>query len=507
MRQNLELRTQRMERTPMAIGRTRQLWLAAAAVTVAATAIAVPASLGRAASVKPTVRLLTGVRHIEAQRFGSGSHLYLPEAVYVAAVHGAFEVDATRHHGRIRLEQVSRSGSKVNRLRHIKTSGPANFLQGIPNFFHLVLTDSAGKVVTQSRSNFCPGADFTSQRVSPTSVDNPTFPQECGDYLTQSTVWGINDGWAVAPFFTLTASPSSAPDGNYTLTVSITPRYAKELNVAPKDRKSTLSLKVVTGGGCVDICPGQVARRHARSSGGGSRSGRSLRGTALPVQHNSGGLPDLVSLPAHGLSTSHAKQTGADFLNFGATIWNSGPGTFDVEGFRVNGRPTMKARQYIYRHGRSVRSVNIGHFEFDTRAGHHHWHLSDVARYDLLDAKGHRVVLSHKQSFCLAPTDPINLTKPGALWNPSSVGLESSCPTDQSLWLRETLPVGWGDTYIQRKGGQAFTITDVPNGRYEIRVTTNPHGNIRETTRKNNTSLLPVRLGGTPGHRTVTRVG
>jgi hypothetical protein len=116
-------------------------------------------------------------------------------------------------------------------------------------------------------------------------------------------------------------------------------------------------------------------------------------------------------------------------------------------------------------------------------------------------------VRSDKQSFCLAPTDPINLTRPGALWRPDSIGLGSSCPTDQSLWLRETLPVGWGDTYVQQKGGQAFNITDLPNGRYYIQVTTNPRGRIHEVSRANNTSLLAVHLGGTPGARTVTRIG
>jgi hypothetical protein len=267
-----------------------------------------------------------------------------------------------------------------------------------------------------------------------------------------------------------------------------------------------MTLKTSQSGGCQGIvCPAQ-RRSQAHPAGSGRQR---LRGTVRPsqAQVNNGGLPDLAALPAHGLSVSHRAKSGSDFLNFGATIWNAGPGTFDVEGFRVGGRPTMHARQFIYRNGHSVRSMNIGKFEFDTRAGHQHWHLEDVARYDLLDANGKRVVLSHKQSFCLAPTDPVDLTAPGALWNPYTIGLQSSCPTDQSIWLRETLPVGWGDTYVQRKAGQAFNITNVPNGRYQIRVATNPFGHIHETTRKNDQALVTVELGGTPGHRTVTRLG
>jgi hypothetical protein len=151
--------------------------------------------------------------------------------------------------------------------------------------------------------------------------------------------------------------------------------------------------------------------------------------------------------------------------------------------------------------------LKIGTFEFDNRLGHHHWHLEDVARYTLLDATGSKVYRSHKQSFCLAPTDPVNLLKPGAQFNPYAIGLFSACPSDQSLWLRETLPVGWGDTYVQEAAGQAFNITTVPNGTYLIRVTTNPRGKIHEVTRSNNSSYLKITLGGTPGARTVATVG
>ena len=72
--------------------------------------------------------------------------------------------------------------------------------------------------------------------------------------------------------------------------------------------------------------------------------------------------------------------------------------------------------------------------------------------------------------------------------------------------MRETLPVGWGDTYVQSAGGQGFDITSLPNGEYFIRVTTNPRHHILETTTKNNAALVRIQIGGVPGARTVTRV-
>ena len=64
------------------------------------------------------------------------------------------------------------------------------------------------------------------------------------------------------------------------------------------------------------------------------------------------------------------------------------------------------------------------------------------------------------------------------------------------------LDVGWGDTYGQYLPGQAFDITDVPNGRYVMRVEVNPEGLLYETTTANNVQDRVIRLKGKPGNRT-----
>jgi hypothetical protein len=72
-----------------------------------------------------------------------------------------------------------------------------------------------------------------------------------------------------------------------------------------------------------------------------------------------------------------------------------------------------------------------------------------------------------------------------------------------SLWIREVLNAGWGDTYERWVPGQSFDITDVPNGTYLVEVATNPDGRLRERDMGNNVALQRVRLGGRPGARTV----
>ena len=139
---------------------------------------------------------------------------------------------------------------------------------------------------------------------------------------------------------------------------------------------------------------------------------------------------------------------------------------------------------------------------YDNQNGHHHWHFEQFARYVLLNSAKQQAVRSHKVGFCIAPSDPVDLLAPRAQWQPPVLGLEGQCGTPTALWVREMMPVGWGDTYFQDVAGQSFAITNVPNGTYYIELAVNPVGLLHETTTANDVSLRKVILGGTPGHRT-----
>ena len=95
------------------------------------------------------------------------------------------------------------------------------------------------------------------------------------------------------------------------------------------------------------------------------------------------------------------------------------------------------------------------------------------------------------------------MTAPGAEWNPYSIGLATACGSRSSIWTREVLPPGWGDTYFQGLPGQSFDITDLPNGTYFISVQANPDGLLLEGSTANNTELREIKLRGKPGHRRV----
>jgi hypothetical protein len=163
----------------------------------------------------------------------------------------------------------------------------------------------------------------------------------------------------------------------------------------------------------------------------------------------------------------------------------------------------MKAYQYFWRNGHVIGRARAGTMGFESGPGENHWHFEQFARYTLLNAAKSVTVRSHKEGFCIAPSDPVDLLLPHATWQPSQVGLQGQCGSPTALWVAERLPLGWGDTYLQSSEGQSFDITHVPNGTYYMQVTANPERVLSETSTRNDVSLRKVILGGTPGQRTV----
>jgi hypothetical protein len=283
----------------------------------------------------------------------------------------------------------------------------------------------------------------------------------------------------------------------------VTTYWQRFLHVKPKAATANVTIRLVKPGRCVTFCP-PVRQAHKTAP---SRPLPSEPAN-VPVLNNppTRVLPDLSPLPSAGIRAFHLRRrnaTGPDVLSFGSTVWVGGHARLDVEGFRSNGSPTMKAWQYFYKNGHVVGRTRAGTMGFDGKAGHTHWHFRQFAQYRLLNADKSLVVRSRKVGFCIAPTDSINLVLPHAMWQPTFTGFGGQCGAPSALWVRETLPLGWGDTYFQFLPGQSFNITKLPNGVYFIEVIANPNRVLHESDYSNNVSLRKIVLRGTPGHRTV----
>jgi hypothetical protein len=462
----------------------RSLFVLVALLTAAlAVSPAVPAS---AASGEPHLRLFAASDSIVLNKYGT-EPVRLDVGAYLSATGADFELLATRNYGRpIEVSQV------VGHSRRALPDGVADGWNGLSGFLQFTVLNSSGGLVAKRLVTFCPD-QWNRQRVSDNGPLTPRFPTFCASNpFSLGMVWGIDHGWA-------DSLGDSAPDlrlapGKYQVAVRIPAAYADMFGIAPADAVTRVAVTVrnSTGGGCPPFC---AAHRTATDDGAQPASVPTITNPAPDT------VPDLAAVPAWSIGIEHVNSR--DFVDFAATVWDAGPAPMVVEGFRRSDSNVMDAYEYFFRDGVAVGRAPAGTMVYDARPGHQHWHFEQFARYSLLASDHTSIVRSRKEAFCLAPTDALDLTVPNAEWNPYSIGLTGACGDAGSIWVRETLPVGWGDTYFQSLPGQSFDITTVPNGTYFIEVRANPLGLLKEANTSNNVRLREIVLGGTPGHRTI----
>jgi hypothetical protein len=369
--------------------------------------------------------------------------------------------------------------------------------RGLRRFFHVTIATPAGKPVLDLYRPLCPNS-YSRTRIDDSGPLVPRFPTTCRSFspFTRGMVWGVDAGWAVSAFAPdeyagYGAERVTLAPGSYRMTIEVAPFFEAFFAIAPEDGEVSFDLLVVKADFYRGRAPAEGRLAPAAA--------------AVPPDDpapDADTVPDLSALPAWSASlrTSRARE----YLSFASTAWNAGPAPLVVEGFRRPGTSTMDAYQYFYdSHGQVVGRTAVGTFDYDTRTGHHHWHFLQFARYAIVDAKTNEVVRSHKQSFCLAPTDAIDLTVPRATLSPYAENLTSVCGDRQARWIREALPAGWGDTYFQAVAGQSFDVTSLPNGRYRMRVVLNPLGLLHEATTANNVEDRYFTLKGKRGHRRI----
>jgi hypothetical protein len=472
--------------------------LALACLALAATAVPGVTAAGAARVPGPLVKLEVAQRGITVYTTHRG--VVLDPGVWVAALGSPLEFDVGRasYSRLLEITQIIHTPSGGIIRRPLPASVLAGW-QGLRKFVVVTVRDSAGAVVDSKPVTFCPD-NYDQERVSPASPASTPYPQFCTDNPFQKgMVWGVQRGWATdpteffPPFLTL-------PVGVDEVTETISPVYTRLFGIPARDATATVRVTVVRQGRRVAGSAGSGSwptTRPARAAGPGPHP-KVVRYLKEPPRD---AMPDLVALPAWGIRVNHSSKRHADYLDFAATVWVGGNGPLDVEGFRVHGTPVMQAYQYFWRHGRVIGRARAGTMGF---APYNHWHFQQFARYALVNSARSLVLRSHKEGFCIAPTDPLDLLLRQAVWQPVNYELRGLCGLPSALWVTEILQVGWGDTYLQRVPGESFDITGVPNGTYYVEVIANPRHLLYETTARNDISYRKVILGGTPGHRTVT---
>ena len=538
--------------------------VAAVGLAAGAAAVAVPAlaSTARPGTVSvPDVKAPAGMPRLALIRTQSGMtvegfptkkgsksvQVFLDPGIWLAALGAPLVIDVgrTAYDKPITLTQVLTLPDGKHTTRRLP-QGLLDGWNGIKDMVTLTVRDRAGKTVALQKETACLGS-YNVARATADSPDNDPYPQGCGafDPFPLGAVWGVPKNWAFDP--TTFGTPLNLLAGQtYTVTETIPKTVARIFHVSAKDATSSLKVTVTafklpppppppttsptaspsptataTATGIPSPTPTVTASASAsaagrprtdaevpvyqlfsRSAGAAQRPAGPLPALpAVPEMKNplASVEPDLVPLPAWGMNIS--TESKGDYLNFSATVWVGGNGPLDVEAFRHGTNPVMPAYQYFYKNGKVVGRIRAGTMGFDSAKGHNHWHFEQFAAYELLGANKKLIVRSQKVGFCIAPTDAVDMLVHGALWQPTYIGLQGQCGSPAALWVRELMPVGWGDTYSQSKAGQAFDITSLPNGKYYVAVIANPEHQLKEVSYRNDVSYRAVILSGTRGHR------
>lgn len=448
-------------------------------------------SVPAAAGPTPTLRLFVASDHMTAVR-NRHDVVFVDPGAYVTPVGKDFKLIVNRpdYDTPVTAKQVDPDSGLILRTF---TDDHLDGWNGLAEFAHLTVVDGHGETVASQDVSFCP---YASVRLSDQSPLTSAYPFGCyasGPFF-RGTVWGLDMGWASAlsggGYYYGGGLRWKARSNAYTIRIEIDPEWVDLLSIPADDASAEVSVSVGDHG---SMAPSSSAPAAPESP-----AAVPFASTPIVTEPDPSTLPDFYALPAWNISVRRG------FLNFNATEWNAGPGPMVVDGFRGDAESTMDAYQYFLRDGNPVGRALIGQLEYEA-GRHNHWHLEGFIQYSLLDADKNLVEISSKESWCLVPTDAIDLSIPNADWNTYAQSLQSSCNFYQpsSLWVREVVPVGWGDTYGQYFNGGGFDVSDLPNGRYYIRTQVNPGGSIHEVTMTNDTQDRLVRLQGKGRERRV----
>jgi hypothetical protein len=209
-------------------------------------------------------------------------------------------------------------------------------------------------------------------------------------------------------------------------------------------------------------------------------------------------LPELLAIPAKDFHLQRLRYRGRAYtlLRFSQAFANIGEGPLQVRrGNADQGCPgpgRAAGYQDIFMDDGSIESVRLNECMV-YHPKHEHWHIANVARYDLIRSDHHGRPLrierqSDKVSFCLF--DEHRLSR-DLYDGPKYSKQYTTCDS-----LTTGITPGWADEYSYRVYGQWVNFTGLSDGYYYLRTQINPSGVFREITKRNNTAWTLLRISG-----------
>jgi len=198
-------------------------------------------------------------------------------------------------------------------------------------------------------------------------------------------------------------------------------------------------------------------------------------------------LPNLVALPAHDIALVPIPETTDGWrIRFSTTTWNAGIGPLELVAGEVE---SDSLRRRVYQRIRRADGTWFDEFagSFVYHPAHNHFHFERYAWYILqpINAPGASLRKGSKTTFCIMDTDHIDSQMPGS---PASA-YYSTCGN-----AIQGMSVGWGDTYGYYLTGQWVNFTGQPDGLYQLKISVDSKGVLRETTRDDNISCVLISI-------------
>jgi lysyl oxidase len=220
--------------------------------------------------------------------------------------------------------------------------------------------------------------------------------------------------------------------------------------------------------------------------------------------------PDLVTLTIQQEDLAIQVEGKRTLLRFTNEIGNHGNGPLEIyptpdsrncdgDGDPANDRD---ASQRVF-----ADSNGTGMFERDTdavayerrfgcmrfHAAHNHWHVLDIAGYELRREPGGRLFArTRKVGFCL--TDA-RLAFPSAVTpNTSTYPINPPAQTGCQSVTTQGISAGWADAYLLALPGQEFDVTAAPRGNYCLITRADPTGVLDELDEANNVRRAHIAL-------------
>jgi len=218
-------------------------------------------------------------------------------------------------------------------------------------------------------------------------------------------------------------------------------------------------------------------------------------------------LPDLSMAKPSGLRIE-TTSGGARRLRLTTTIVNIGAGPFETRASRRStSDATMNVSQRIYNTAGGTRVHDTNEVAKYAGDGHDHWHVQNVAHYELYAQTGTGPVLRRdsKVGFCFFDTNAYRLSLPGA--PASRQYAQSGCGTKSSLFVKNGISVGWSDVYPAAFAWQWINVTNIPAGEYLLKLTVDPKRQFEESVEGNNCNWTRIRIPRTGSTVSVIQSG